>query len=380
MRGPIKTGLSAGVAAAIGLTAFVAAQSNGSQDAVAPPDLVCDKATVEVYEGHVGITCIDPPAPTTTTTSTTAAPTTTTSTTTTTVAPTSTTTTTTTLPPPPPSTTTTTTVAPTTTTTTTTIPQTSGDFVELFTGNTGFQRFAHGVHHRDNTLVKQQQWAGDHDLACGNPDTQRIVHRNAPEESFWMCADHLMTGMGDTSGYSIVWFEPNQVFHAADTTRVAWDVSVTDLLARKWWEVMIVPASYNSGDASCPHCAVEPNLSPSPSNLPAYPSTATVVGNGPFGKDQNIFTGGQGRSPFGSWGHTCDFDRDGCMSKTIRRPFSIVDNKNGTLTFFYFGQSYTYTGSFPADFRVVFKDHNYTPTKDGNPQGFTWHWDSISIT
>lgn len=284
-----------------------------------------------------------------------------------------------------PSTTTTSTTAPSTSTTvvpTTTVPSGSGDFVETFTGNTGFDRFVHGVHHRDDFLVKDTQWPGDHDLNCGTPATQRTVHRNAPEESFWLCADHLMTGMGDTSGYSIVWFEPNQVFSAADTTTVSWDVNVTDLLARKWWEVMIVPTSFNSGDPGCPHCAVDPFLSPSPSNLPAYPLGAIVVGSGPFGNDGNIVSGGQGRDPL-AWQHICGsfaVDPEGCASKTIRRQFSVTDNKDGTVSILFLGQTYTYPGGFPAEFRVVFKDHNYTPTKDGNPQGFTWHWDSISVT
>ena len=77
----------------------------------------------------------------------------------------------------------------------------------------------------------------------------------------------------------------------------------------------------------------------------------------------------------------CGFDPEACTSKAIRRPFSITDNRNGTITVSYAGfATYTVPGSFPAGgFNVVFKDHNYTPDKDGAPVGYTWHWDNIIV-
>ena len=74
-------------------------------------------------------------------------------------------------------------------------------------------------------------------------------------------------------------------------------------------------------------------------------------------------------------------DPEGAASKAIRRPFSVTDNRNGTLTVNYGGfATYTVPGSFPAgEFRVVFKDHNYTPDKELIPVGHTWHWDNIVI-
>ena len=62
------------------------------------------------------------------------------------------------------------------------------------------------------------------------------------------------------------------------------------------------------------------------------------------------------------------------------------DNGDGTVTWSVlptkdglFSDRKTVPGSFPDEFVVVFKDHNYTPTKDGPPVGFTWHWDDIEI-
>lgn len=275
--------------------------------------------------------------------------------------------------PVPPSTTstTTTTTLPGQTTTTTQPPQQGGDFVELFTGDTGFERFVHGVYHRDSVAIRQQQWSGDHDLACGNPDTQRVVHRNVPDEAFWLCADHLMTSMGDTSGYSLVWFKPNQTFSRADTRSVSWDVSVTDLLSRKWWEVAILPV----GD---PDEVCSPAFSPDPCGLPTWSSGAVVAGMDLLWIGGNgLDTFGIGNYCFGSW----KADPAGCASKVIRRHFVLTDNGNGTITYSMpdIGEQWTVPGQFPAQFKVVFKDHNYTPLKDGTPVGLTWHWDSVVI-
>jgi hypothetical protein len=285
-----------------------------------------------------------------------------------------------------PTTTSTTSVAPTTTladTTTTAPPPTtipSGpQFVETFDGNTGLQRFDYGVHHRDD-LAWADTWSADHDLACGSPATQRTVSRFDPGESFYLCADHLMTSVGDASSYSVAWFEPKQTFTRGAVTKVSWDVNVTDLGSRQWWEAMIVPAAYESGIADCPHCAVHWSLSPSPSNLPPYPDQTSVIGLGPLGGDGNFVPDDEWEDIFGHC-HTYDcIDVEGAGSKQIRRTFWMRDNLDGTLTFHYFGSEYTRPGSFPAEFRVVFKDHNYTPSKDGTPVGFTWHWDNIAVT
>lgn len=229
----------------------------------------------------------------------------------------------------------------------------------------------HGVYHRDSVAIRQTQWSGDHDLNCGTPDTQRVVHRAAPEESFWECADHLMTSMGDTSGYSLVWFKPNQTFVRSNTTSVSWDVSVTDLKSRKWWEVAVLPV--DDPDEVC-----SPAFSPDPCGLPTWSESAVVAGTDHLwvgSTDHDLW--GIGNYCFGGW----QADPEGCASKVIRRHFVLTDNLNGTVTLSMpdLGSEWTYPGNFPDQFKVVFKDHNYTPLKDGTPVGLTWHWDSVVV-
>jgi hypothetical protein len=290
-------------------------------------------------------------------TTTTTSPTTTTTlaptTTSTTVAPSATTTTTTTVAPPP----------------TTTVPPDGAQFVETFDGNSGLERFRHAVYHRDDFLVAQTQWEGDHDVAmCGDPHTtSRTVHRANPDESFYVCNNHLMTSVGDTSGYSIAWFSPDQTFN--EQTRVSWDVNVTNLGFRQWWEVVIVPVA--APDLSCHEVF--------PCGLPqvGYPDDTVMLNN------NRAWIDGADLDPWwpSDYCSPSPVDPEGCTSKAIRRSFSIVDNLNGTITFTINGAAFTYPGVFPSgDWKVVFKDHNYTPDKDGVPVGHTWHWDSIAIT
>jgi hypothetical protein len=259
----------------------------------------------------------------------------------------------------------------------------SSDFIETFSSPTSFDRFEHGLSHRDDFLVSQTEWQGDHsDLGngnCGNPvSTSRTVHRSHPEESFYLCTSvdgdaskaHLMTSVGDTSGYSIAWFKPKQTF--SNKTTVSFDVNATYLGTRQWWEVMITPVS--GPDLACAPgftaCGIDPT---------GYPDDAITL------RADIIHIDG---TEIDIWGITnycygvLPADPEGCNSRTIRRPFVLTDNKNGTITLSMpaINQSFTYPGRFPpGEWKVVFKDHNYTPDKDGIPVGYTWHWDNIQI-
>lgn len=281
-------------------------------------------------------------------------------------------------------------------------PVTSGGFFEDFTGNTGLENFKVGVYHRnigqqvlgevpevwgDSNALHGGSWTGDHDLACGSPDTQRQLSSRktgggydlgawVPNPNFnldkivYMCRDHMMTSMGDVDGYSILWFSPDQSFTRDSTKTVSWSVNITDLGGRQWWEVSIVPKNgkflatidWLAGTA----------------NIDSYDRESLIIGSGPFGNTVNITANGDNQ--YSGWQSTCGLDSEGCDSKRLRRPFSITDNGNGTITVNYAGvHTETFQGSFPQNFEVYFKDHNYTPDKDGMPAGHTWHWDNISV-
>lgn len=118
-----------------------------------------------------------------------------------------------------------------------------------------------------------------------------------------------------------------------------------------------------------------------PCDLPSYPAQAVVVGN----RDNSVRVWANGHERDATWETICKSDQasldpDGCASKAIRRPWSVTDNGDGTLTISYHVHRWTVPGSFPdGPFKVVFKDHSYTPLKDGPVVGFTWHWDNVIV-
>jgi hypothetical protein len=281
----------------------------------------------------------------------------------------------------------------------------AGDFVVTFDGNAGGERLRQGVYHRDigsqelgsapviwgdGNAFHGGSWTGDHDMACGDPTTQRPLKSESFSGSAatnwkrpvdfhltevqYACRDHWMTSMGQTDAYSILWFAPNQRFSRAGQRTVSWDVNVTDLGDRQWWEVSIVPVGGKF--------LATVDWMADTAGIDAYDSRSVIIGNGPLGNTVNITT--EGDSQYTGWRPVCGQSALGggdCASKANRRTFSITDNGNGTLTVNYGGYfTQTVPGQFPDQFEVYFKAHNYTPDKDGKPAGYTWHWDNIIIT
>lgn len=251
----------------------------------------------------------------------------------------------------------------------------SAQFVETFDDNTGLERFRTGLYFRDNVLVAQDSWPGDHDLACGPPSTSRTIHRDAPDEFLYLCKDHLMTAIGDTSGYSVGWFSPDQVFDSV--TEVCWDVNLTNLGSRQWWKVAVL--SVDAPDIMSDQQA---------SSLSGIegPDRAVASWSGGGGWEGKLRIGGDSKNGPGLHAGS---------DKMTRYPGCFRDNQDGTLTMTMTGpvmagdvstESFTVPGSFPSGaLKVVFQDHSYTPTKDDNHVGgrsltdFTWHWDNIIV-
>ncbi len=165
------------------------------------------------------------------------------------------------------------------------------------------------------------------------------------------------------------------MFDRSESSVVSWDVNVTDLGDRQWWEVLVIPAG-------SPHVTCHPHIiDPCGADVvDEYVAGTAMFGIGPFAEFQLV--GDQierqpGDKPCGDFSS----DPEGCDSKKIRRRFVMTDNLDGTITVDYPDAERTWTvdGSFPEQFEVVFKDHNYTPEKDNDPPGFTWHWDNIIV-
>jgi hypothetical protein len=225
-------------------------------------------------------------------------------------------------------------------------------------------------------------WSGDHDLACGMPDTQRALSSSSSwtdaqraVKTVYVCRDHMMSSMGDVDGYSVVAFSPAQVFN--DVSSVSFEVNLTDLGTRQWWKVGVLSvADCPALDERCMYSDVDASSLPSDLKTSGH-VMATWSGGISAGHPGGLMIGNQ--SDPGSGGFV-SFDAG--SDKMTRHPVTLSDNGAGTLTFNVAGKVKTAPGSFPAcPCRVVFYDHNYTPEKSesGPPIGFTWHWDNIIV-
>ena len=264
------------------------------------------------------------------------------------------------------------------------------DFVETFEGNAGFDRFDRGGFHRgvdfhgfEMEARGESTWMGDHDENCGDPGSQRVLDKVDREGSFYTCRDHLMTSVGHVDSYSLAWFSPNQTFTTETTDTVSWDVNSTFLGSRQWWEVTLVPVDFDSGQANCRHCTAEVGAA---DIITSADDHDILRIGGPSGGDQPQVNG-----VHPTFVRLCNpgvnaLDQEGCDSKPIRRTWTIVDNRNGTVTLSFLDNEWTFEASFPdGEFVVMFKDHNYTPDKScgqirNNCPGYTWHWDNIIVT
>lgn len=282
-------------------------------------------------------------------------------------------------------------------------------FREDFTDPDSLERLQYDISHRDDFVVSMTEWPGDHvptgeDDECSGPDESRLVTRGENDvfndEWIYRCVPggdlskaHIMTSIGDTSGYSIGSFTPAMTFE--HVREVRWSINVTDLGGRQFTEVKVIPADVFDFQ-----------------NLPCVPDL-------PCDTDHHDELGAVGASTFGQelsigtpeWPHgfrqdrytgvLCHLETDGfCFADDFRdgvdpaigevrtrREHYFRDNGDGTLTFgaaMPDGTFHTLTGpgSFPeGPVRVVFSDHSYTPNKDLGPLGerYTWHWDDLEI-
>ncbi|MEM9561970.1 MAG: hypothetical protein AAGA93_05100 [Actinomycetota bacterium] len=312
---------------------------------------------------------------------------------------------------------TTTTVRPPTTSPPTTSGNRVGDlaFREDFTAGNWQGRFDFDVFHRDDVLGSQDVWPGDHQITgpndlCGPPQEKRSVNRGQRSSGFndeWiyrcvpggdLAKAHIMTTIGNTSGYSVGGFAPKETFR--NVREVRWDVNQTDLGTRQWTEIAIVPvAKYDILDLPCP-----PSL---PCQLPSHTDLGSV---GTRWMGQHVRGIGTPSQPNGyiettgpngyrcggcpmeigrKYGVNYAVNDPAITSIQIRRTNFFRDNGDGTLTW---GlqmadgsfDEFTVPGSIPSGpVKVVFKDHNYTPLKAPSKAlpvtTFTWHWDNLEV-
>jgi hypothetical protein len=247
-------------------------------------------------------------------------------------------------------------------------------------------------------------WHGDHDGSCGNPNqTDRTIHidpdnpKPGVESQFYGCVPggdpakaHVMTTV-NTEGYNIAWFSPKPTFD--DVRQVCWDQNLTFLGNGKWTQVVFLtedevkrsegdlgftsPEFPNDGGPSTPRGSAANGIKIGVLDQSNGDPPSVIVRtwrDGDFTTGDEGLVAGPGTDDKAPRYQLCAIDGVGVTvalpsGKTVTVPVSV---------------------EIPAGpIRVVFQDDNYNPDKHfandhsverDTSDRYTWHWDNIQVT
>lgn len=238
----------------------------------------------------------------------------------------------------------------------------------------------------------------DHASDCAGPDPavsplpqHEVVARQdsngaSPDESFFICKNHMMSSLGQAGPYSVSAFWPKQEFNFADGGVLEFEVNINDAHGtRSWWEIMIVPSDQLK-------VAAGPVDSPISET---YPHDRIVLD---FRRNvRTIKVGTEALAPEGwlanetqwaqydfAWWRDLYPEDPALDDRRQRRTMRIeiegdqiiwgIETEDGTFDEWIVDVP----GGMPFDQGLVlFKTHAYNPLKDGNTDTYTFHWDNI---
>ncbi len=279
---------------------------------------------------------------------------------------------------------------------------TSWAFEETFDGDPSApsqaalpRAFDFSVTHRDSLFEPFESFPADHAKDCSGPNpnisplpqhlvtTSHFSHGASPDESFFLCKNHMMSSMGHVAPYSVTAFWPRQEFDFSQGGTLEFDVNINDNHSRSWFEIMIAPRSQLKVGAAHEWLPIDET----------YPKDRIIF---EFANNKRYIQVGMGAvDPAGIIVEESDWDywpnlypndpanSDRRIRRTMRLTFSSdqlvwsIEKANGTFDDFVV----SVPGGLPfTKGLVVFKTHAYTPEKDGNMNSYTFHWDNIRFS
>jgi hypothetical protein len=283
---------------------------------------------------------------------------------------------------------------------------TSWAFEENFDGDPGApsqellpNSFDYVVTHRTHPaehLKEFDPYLADHGLDCSGPDpaisplpqhevrTSHLSNGQSPDESFYICKNHMMSSMGDVEGYSVTAFWPRQEFDFSQGGILEFDVNINGDHPRSWFEVLITPRDELKVGAAAWWLPIDEG----------YPKDRIVL-QFDWNTTRKVQVGSGGIDPEGiiveegdwqSWVY--EYPNDPAkIDRRIRRTMRIkletnrivwsIEKEDGTFDDYFVDVP----GGLPfTRGLVLFKTHAYTPKKDGNMNSYTFHWDNIRFS
>ena len=264
----------------------------------------------------------------------------------------------------------------------------------------------HRSHPKEHFTKTYAPFPADHDASCAGPDpsvtplpqhgvtTRQDGDSSHPDESFYICKNHMMSSMGDVEGYSVSAFWPRQEFvvhHGGGGGGAAvleWDVNLNDdhHTVRSWWEILITPRSslrVGAGPIDSPISETYPDER----IVLSFRRNVRQIRVGVADAEEWIVDEMQfGEYDYAYWRALHPND-PATVDHRIRRTMRVTFDDNqltwgiATADDTMDEWSVPLPGGVPfAQGLVLFKTHAYTPTKDGNFDTYTFHWDNIRFS
>jgi hypothetical protein len=216
--------------------------------------------------------------------------------------------------------------------------------------------------------------------------TRQDSNGSNPDESFFICKNHMMSSMGDVQGYSVSAFWPRQEFDFADGGTLEFEVNINDAHAvRSWWEIMIVPRDQLKVGAGPVDSPIDETYPEDRIVLDFRRNVRTIkVGTGALAPEGWLAKETQRGRWDWSWWRDLHPDDPALDDRRIRRTMRIelederitwhIETADGGFDTW----SVDVPSGLPFDRGLVlFKTHAYNPTKDGNLDTYTFHWDDL---
>lgn len=250
----------------------------------------------------------------------------------------------------------------------------------------------HRSHPKEHFTKQFGPFPADHGPDCTGPDpaisplpqhaviSSHTSRGDAPDASFYICKNHMMSALGDVEGYSVSAFWPKQEFDFSAGGVLEFDVNLNGDHPRSWWELLITPREELKVGAARSWLPIDET----------YPQSRILFD---FTQNKRSIEVGMGAlDPEGILASAADWQRwvdahpsDPANSdRRIRRTMRItladdqivwgIEMENGAFDEFVLElpNGLPFTRGL-----VVFKTHAYTPEKDGNIDNYTFHWDNL---
>ncbi len=248
----------------------------------------------------------------------------------------------------------------------------------------------HRIHPRD-MLDTFPSYRADHGPDCAGPappvpamhdvTTSHFSSGEEPDESFFICKNHMMSSMGDVSGYSVTSFWPRQEFDFANGGVVEFEVNVNENPGRFWWEVLITPREQLKPGSAENFWPIDEIYPLDRIRFSWLPDGKRRIG---VGTVQHAPEGWLVNETYWKTPRYLNPNDPAVTDRRIRRTMRLsIENSIIHWDLELADGSFDrYSVTVPAGLPfsrglVLFKTHAYTPHKDGNFEFTTWHWDNI---